>query len=74
MPERVTPEQVHTWFKGYFRARPDVGFWKAIMDLILEPRNPFEPEKWRRPKLEFLIGAGLFAAAVGWFAYFNLTR
>jgi len=74
MAEQVTPEEVHVWFKEHFRERPDIGEWKATLDLILDPRNPFEPEQRRLPTRGFLIGASVILVAVGWFVYFNLVH
>ena len=74
MAERVTEGQVRAWFHEHFRQRPDIGFWKASLDLILEPKNPFDPDKRRQPKRGFLLGAGIVVVAVGWFAYFNLAH
>jgi len=74
MATRQTPEEVRAWFKEYFRQRPDIGVWKAVCNLILEPQNPFDPEQRRRPKLGFLVGAGVAAVAVAWVAYFNFVH
>jgi hypothetical protein len=74
MAERVTAREVRTWFHEHCRQRPDIGFWKASLDLILESKNPFDPEQRRQPKRGFLIGAGIVVVAVGWFAYFNFVH
>lgn len=73
MAPPVAPEEVRARFKECFRERPDIGVWKAALDLTLEPRNPFEPEQRRLPKRGSLIGVGLIAAAIGWFVYFNFV-
>jgi hypothetical protein len=74
MAKRIAPEEMHVWLKGYFRQRPDIGLGKAIVNLALNPRNPFEPEAWRMPRRGFLFVAVPFALAAGWFLYFNFAR
>ena len=62
------------WLKEYFRQRPDVGFWKAVANIVFDPPNPFKPEARRLPRPGFLFAAGLFASAAIWFFYFNFVR
>jgi hypothetical protein len=74
MTTRITPEETHAWLKNYFQPRREIGLGKLIMDIVLNPRSPFEPEARRLPRRGFLIGAGLFAFAVNWFVYFNFVN
>ncbi len=37
-------------FRAKLRARGDRGVLNLLKNLLLEPRNPFEPEKRRLPK------------------------
>lgn len=74
MNTRTSPGEVHGWFREYFRERPDIGVWKAALDLILAPRNPFEPERRRLPKPGFVIGAAIATAAAACFTFFNFVR
>lgn len=74
MAQKVTPPQVHTSFKEHFRERPDIGVREAVLNLILVPRSPFEPEQRRQPKRGFLIGAVFVLVALGWFTYFNFVH
>ena len=74
MVKRITANETHVWLKDYFRRRPDIGLGKAIVNLALNPRNPFEPDKRRLPRGGFLFGAGMFLSSVAWFLYFNFAR
>lgn len=74
MAQQLTPREVHAWFKEHFRERPEIGVCNAMLDLILEPRNPFEPEQRRWPKQGFLTGVGVALFALGWFCYFNFRQ
>lgn len=61
-------------FGDYFKSRPDVGFSKLLLDLALDPRDPFKPWERRRWKKGF-VGVLLFLlAALGWFGYFSLPQ
>lgn len=74
MVKRITSDETQAWLKDYFRRRPDIGLGKAVVNLALNPRNPFEPEKRRLPRREFLFGAGMLLSVVAWFFYFNFAR
>lgn len=74
MIKRITPEETLVWLKNYFQQRRDTGLGKAIVDVALNLRNPFELEARRLPRPGFVFSACLFAFAVGWFLYFNFTR
>ena len=68
------PASSRMLFEIYFRARSDIGFLKMLLDLALEPRDPFKPWERRRWKKGF-VGALLFVlAAIGWFGYFSLVK
>ena len=69
----MTPQEAHSWLDDYFKARPDLGLSSVWTSLALEPRNPFAPETRRKPRAAFRFAAILFAAALAWFAYFNLV-
>ncbi len=73
MPAPVEPRQVHAWIKESLGQQPDIGLGKAIGNLILEPRNPFDSMARRRPKVGFVLGAVLLTLAVGCFCYFNFA-
>lgn len=74
MVGRVTPKETHVWLEDYFKHRPDIGFWKAVVNIALRLPIPFKPEARRLPRPGFLFSAGLFAFAIGWFVHFNFAR
>jgi hypothetical protein len=74
MSKRVSPEEAQAWVEEYLKQQADIGFGKAIANMILEPPNPFDPEARRRPKTGFVLAASLLAFAAGWFVYFNIVR
>jgi hypothetical protein len=43
------------------------------LNVFLEPRNPFEPERTRKPKMEAVIFGMLFGVAIAAFLLFNLA-
>lgn len=59
------------WFAAHVKRRPDYGFDRAILNLMLRPRNPFNV-KWRREaKPAFLFAIAWLGAAVALFVFFN---
>jgi hypothetical protein len=74
MPKRVSPEEARAWAEEHLRGRPELGLCKAIVSLVLEPRNPFNPRARRKPRKGFMLAISLLAAAVGAFLYFNFLH
>jgi len=72
MAKEVTRREVQAWLKNYFEDRPDLGLGKAILAMILEPANLFEPKKPRFPKKSFVLLAVWSLGLLGMFVYFNL--
>ena len=72
MAKKVTRQEVQAWLKTYFEDRPELGLGKAILAMILEPANLFEPKKPRFPKKSFLLLAIWLIGLLGVFVYFNL--
>ena len=72
MKKEVTRREVQVWFENYFRDRPELGLGKAILTIILEPANLFEPKKPRFPKKSFVLLAIWLLGLLGVFVYFNL--
>ncbi len=68
----MTPHEMHPLLRKNLEAQPHLGVWKGILDLLLEPRNPFEPDKHRLPKkgVDFIGLMGLLLLLA--FAPFNL--
>jgi len=71
MAEECTAKQMHDTLVKYLEGRRDLGFWKGLRDFVLESRNPFEPEKRREPKKDFMLAAVLVGLPLGAFVYFN---
>ena len=71
MAKELTTREAHTALVGHFKARRDLGLWKAFLDLVLEPQNPFEPTKRREPRKAFVLAAFLIGLPLAAFVYFN---
>ena len=71
MARERTAKEIHGMLVKYFRSRPDLGLWKSIVDLLLQPKNPFEPQLRRRPRRDFVLLVVLAGMPVGAFVYFN---
>jgi len=63
---------VHSWVKDYLKRRPELGLGKAILLVVLEPPNPFEPGVQPQPRKGFVLAVLWLLALVGVFVYFNL--
>ena len=62
---------MHAILVKYLKGRRDLGLWKGLLDFVLEPPNPFEPEKRREPRKDFVLVAVLVGLPLGAFVYFN---
>jgi len=60
----VTLRDVNTEFHAARRKRADIGLLNHTLNLFLEPRNPFEPQRMRKPKMEATV-LGTLLALVG---------
>lgn len=74
MPVSVSPREIHAWIDESLGQRPDIGLRKAIVNMFFVTPNPFDSKARRNPKTGFLVGAILFAAALGCFYFFNFAR
>ena len=72
MAEKVTMSEAQVWLKDYFRDRPELGLSKAILAMMLEPANLFEPKKPRFPKKSCVLLAVWFLGLLSVFVYFDL--
>ena len=61
-------------FVEYFRRRPDIGFRKMLLDIALNPPNPFKPWEPRKAKKGFAAVVLFLLIACAWFGYFSLAR
>ena len=69
----ATAEDVRAAFEAKMAQRPDLGVVNRALNVFLEPRNPFEPERTRKPKMETVLFGMLFAVVVTAFLFFNLA-
>lgn len=69
----VAADEVLTSFEAKMAQRPDLGVVNRLLNAFLEPRNPFEPERTRKPKMETVLFGMLFAVVVAAFLFFNLS-
>jgi hypothetical protein len=67
-----TKEEMLGAFRAKLRAQGDRGALNLTKNLLLEPRNPFEPGKRRLPKREIVAVAALVAVLFGAVLWFNL--
>ena len=69
----VTAGKVLAAFETRMEQRQDLGVVNRALNVFLEPRNPFEPERTRKPKMETAIFGMLFGLVVAAFFFFNLA-
>ena len=69
----VTADAVLAAFEARMEQRLDLGVVNRALNVFLEPRNPFEPERTRKPKIETMIFGMLFGVVVVAFLLFNLA-
>ena len=72
MARQFTVAEVRVALETNLRARPELGLWKAAVDLVFEPPNPFDPSARRRPKKEFVLFCVLIISCACVFLYFNM--
>ena len=73
-PEQsVTLGDVNLEFRKARPGRSDIGLRNHILNVFLEPRNPFEPSRMRRPKMEATVFGTLFALTAIAVLAFNLA-
>ena len=71
--QAVTLQEVDAGFHAARRNRADIGIANHILNLFLESRNPFEPQKVRKPKVEAVVFGTLLALVVIAVIAFNLA-
>ncbi len=70
---RVTANEVIAAFETRMKHRSDIGVVNRALNVFLEPRNPFEPERTRKPKMETVVFGMLLVVVVAAFLFFNLA-
>lgn len=73
MPTAISPGEMKKWIEQALAQQPDIGLRKAVVDIVLQARSPFDPQPRRKPRAGFVLGAILFGAAAICFCYFNLV-
>jgi hypothetical protein len=69
----TTAAKVLAGFETSMRRRPDLGLSNRVANILLESRNPFEPQRPRKPKMETVIFGTLFALVVAALLFFNVS-
>ena len=69
----LAADEVLAAFEARMEQRLDLGVVNRALNVFLEPRNPFEPERTRKPKPETLIFGMLFGLVIAAFLFFNLA-
>ncbi len=57
----VTIQEVDTDFRSARKQRSDIGVTNHVLNLLLEPSNPFESGRARKPKMEAVVFGTLLA-------------
>lgn len=70
-PGTHTKYEMVELLRGKLRARGDHGVGNLVKSLVLEPRNPFEPDRRRLPKREAVAVGALIAMLFGALVWFN---
>jgi hypothetical protein len=73
-PQHARPTSSRKLFEDYFGSRSDIGFANMLLDVALEPRDPFKTWERRRWKKGFVAALLFVLAALGWFGYFSLVK
>ena len=69
----VTIQDVDAGFRATRRRRADIAIANHLLNLFLEPRNPFEPQKIRKPRMEAVVFGTLLGLVVVAVLAFNLA-
>lgn len=72
MATPISPNEMQKWIEQEIAEQPHIGFRKALLDIVLEARSPFDPQARRKPKTAFVLGVLLLVAAAVCFFYFNV--
>ena len=74
MAEELTAHKARAEIIEYFKSRSDLGLWKAFLNLVLEPPNPFDPKVRRKPQQGFVLAVVAVGLPLAAFVYFNFWR
>ena len=68
----VTKSEVRKLLRARLGRCPELGLTNLIVNTVLEPPDPFKPNKRRLPRKGFLLVAASLVSIVGVFVAFNL--
>ena len=68
---QVTAQEVHEMLDQYLGNRSDLGLWRVVTTLVMEPKNLFEMESTQKPQRWFVLFSMVSLAAIGAFFYFT---
>lgn len=71
-PGPHTTEEMLAAFRSKLDARGERGIVNLFKNLVLEPRNPFEPNRPRAPRREVVAVGALVAVLIVAVVWFNL--
>ena len=66
-----TTHEVHHRLVSYLSGRLDLGLDKMLLNLALEPANPFDPKRKRKFRKDFVLVLLVALALAATFVYFN---
>lgn len=61
------------WIELELAQQPEIGFRKAVVNMVVQARSPFDPRARRKPRTGVVLAALLLAATVICFLYFNFV-
>lgn len=61
-------------FSDYLETRPEVGLTRMLLNLVLEPQEPFKRDARRNFRRGFILATVFSAALIAWFVWFNVIR
>jgi hypothetical protein len=70
-PQYQTVAQMYARLQSMIRQRADTSFRRAVAEAVLQPRNPFEPQKKRLPKQGVSIGISVLLLLALVFLFFS---
>ncbi len=71
MVQHRTAKEVQGILAACLKTKIDLGFWNSILNLVLDPCNPFEPGKRREPRKDFVLAVVLVGMPLAAFVCFN---
>lgn len=74
MRQQPSSKPVHDVLCQYLRNRSDLGVRKAVLNGVLESRNPFEQGATRPPRRWFVLFSLLVTVLLGCLVYFGNLR